>query len=61
MSNLTAVTAPGRIASPEDSRLPALSSRMPRRRYRIHRKPGPHLVTIAKRPFGRGRDERCMP
>jgi hypothetical protein len=54
--NETAVTAPGRIAPPQDSRLPALSSGMSRRRYRVHRKPGPHLVTIAKRPFGKGRD-----
>jgi len=28
----------------------------PRRRYRVHRNTGPHLVTIAKRPFGKGRD-----
>jgi len=37
--NETAVTAPGRIAPPDDSRLPALSSGMSRRRYRVHRHP----------------------
>jgi len=54
MSNETAVTAPCRMrAMPGLNGHPSLSSRTPRRRYRVHRKPGPHLVTIAKRPSGR--------
>ncbi|MET4760742.1 hypothetical protein ABIA00_001090 [Bradyrhizobium ottawaense] len=54
----TAVTAPCRIAWPEDSRLPALSSCRAAPALPRPPPPGPHLVTIAKRPFGRGRDGR---